>query len=145
MLVASEILEDFIYLHGMLKDIKEKKGMGEDIEKYIFNSGELKQLSNFINSVCKHKTERDNYHVHNHHFKHEFQDYGSSIHENQISINSLSWNSTNDKTTILMPSLKYFVEIIVKLNDNLDKLLKDEPGYLDKLDEIFTRDWKEST
>jgi len=56
----------------------------------------------------------------------------------------LSWNTVDEKTTILMPRLKYFAEIIVKLNHNLDKLLRDEPGYIDKLNEIFTRDWKES-
>jgi len=144
MLIASEILEDFVCLHGKIKDIKKKKSMGKDLEQHGFRDGELGQLSNFINSVGKHKTEKENYHVHNHHLKHEFEDFGGSVHENQISISSLSWSTVDDETTILMPPLKYFAEVIVKLNHNLDKLLREEPGYMDKLNEIFTKDWKEA-
>lgn len=142
MLMASEILEDFVYLHGRIKDIKKKNAIGKDLEQYGFRAGELEQLSNFINSVCKHKTERENYHVHNHHLKHEFVDFGASAHENQIRIGSLSWGTVNVETSVLMPPLKYFAEVIVKLNHNLDKLLTEEPDYKEKLNEIFTRDWK---
>jgi len=143
MLIASEILEDFVYLHGKIMDIKKKGMMGKHLESYSFKEGELEQLSNFINSVSKHKTERENYHLHNHHLKHEFEDFGASFHENQISINSLSWSTVNHETTVMMPRLKYIAEIIVKLNQNLDKLLTEEPTYRDKLNEIFTKDWKE--
>lgn len=142
MLIASEILEDFVYLHGKIKDIKKKSSMGKDLGQHGFRDGELEQLSNFINSVGKHKTERENYHVHNHHLKHEFEDFGSSVHKNQISISSLSWSEVDDETTILMPPLQYFAEIIVKLNHNLDKLLREEPGYKEKLNEIFTKEWE---
>ncbi|WP_431294155.1 hypothetical protein [Pedobacter sp. P26] len=144
MLIASEILEDFVYLHGKVKDIKKKTSMGRDLEQNVFEAGELEQLSSFINSVCKHKTERENYHVHNHHLKHKFEDFGGVIHENQISLNALAWTTVNDETTVLMPPLKYFAEVIVKLNHNMDKLLREEPGYRDKLNEIFTKDWKET-
>jgi len=105
--------------------------MGKDLEQYGFKEGEFEQLSSFINSVGKHKTEKENYHVHNHHLKHEFEDLGDESHQNQIRLNGLSWNTVDEKTTILMPRLKYFAEIVVKLNHNLDKLLSDKPGYID--------------
>lgn len=140
LLIVSEIIEDFIGLHATIKELN-KKNASRDIEIRGFEHEELLKISHYINSVCKHKIEKHNYHVHNHHLTHEFEDFGAMIHENQIRLDNLSWESTNHNTTILLPQLEYFTETVIKLNKIFDELLANEPGYKKGLEKTYVDDW----
>jgi hypothetical protein len=143
LLIVSEIIEDFINLHANIKGIK-KPEASRELERAIstLNNEELKSLSDFINSVCKHKSQGENYHIHNHHLKHEFEDFGDIEHENQISIKNIDWSKMDDKTTILFKPLLYYTNICVELNLAFDKLIGDEPSYKDKLFQLYSKKWE---
>jgi hypothetical protein len=141
LLVVSELLEDFVSLHALITGLK-KGAAGQELEIHGFQPGELKQLSDFINSVCKHKTERDNLHVHNHHLDYEFEDFGAVKHANQISLDELDWKAADKDTTILMPTLEKLIGTVIRLNHIFDQLLTSEPGYQTRLVELFSSEWQ---
>ncbi len=144
LLIVSKIIEDIVTLDKNLKDFKGKKEATAHLEADYFNEGELKAISAFINSVCKHKTERNNLHVHNHHLKTEFEDFDDNEHQNQIRLNHQDWATINNNTTILMPRLSYFIYIIIRLDKKFDALLRTEPGYKEKLYFLYADEWKTS-
>jgi hypothetical protein len=145
LLILSEIIEDIITLDKNVKEYNGKKDATAHIEIGYFGEGELKAISEFINSVCKHKTERDNLHIHNHHLKIEFVDFGDKEHENQIRLNNQDWTTINKNTTILIPELSYFIKVIIRLNKRFDNLLKTEDGYKERLFALYADEWPSSS
>ena len=145
LLILSEIIEDIITLDKNVKEYNGKKDATAHIEIGYFGEGELKAISEFINSVCKHKTERDNLHIHNHHLKIEFVDFGDKEHENQIRLNNQDWTTINKNTTILIPELSYFIQVIIRLNKRFDNLLKTEDGYKERLFALYADEWPSSS
>lgn len=141
MLTVSEIVEDFVTVHKQITGIQGKTEAGNDLISGVLPTGELKRLSGYINSLTKHKTEHDNLHVHNHHQQKEFEDFGATPHDNQVSINNLAWKTMNKDTTILVPSLGYLVDLVIKLNQCFDNQLQTRAGYLDRLNQLYTDDY----
>jgi uncharacterized metal-binding protein len=130
LLAVSEILEDFVMVHKQVTDIKKKSEAGDDFAKGAFHPRELQALSDYINSVTKHKTERSNLHVNNHHQKKEFEDFGTTYHDNQVSLKDLAWDSMNKDTTILIPTLGYLIDMVIRLNQRFDELMRTSAGYM---------------
>lgn len=124
--LVSEVLEDFVTLHGKVKNLKGKKAMGADFSNTFWGESELSDLSGFINSVTKHKAEGRNLHVCNHHLTIVFADFGAKEEENQIRTDQLNWDNVNNETTILMPSLNYLVDVVEGLHIRLGELLVDD-------------------
>lgn len=143
LLLTSEVIEDFVVLNQRIRNIDKKKKdvSARDLEKGILGDKELHNVSNFINSVCKHKTENDNLHVHNHHLIFEFEDFGHSINNNQIRIGDLLTEQITQETIILMPKLSYFIDVIIAINNKIDQNIMTEPEYKKKLYELFVDDW----
>jgi hypothetical protein len=141
LLLVSEVIEDFVMLNKQILNFTGKKDASRDLEKETLTENELKNLSEFINSVCKHKTENNNLHVHNHHLSIEFTDFGSIEHDNQICINHQNWISINKDTTILMPPLNYFIELIIKTNNKVLDYIKNRPEYKTKLLKLYADEW----
>lgn len=144
LLLVSEVIEDFIMLNKRILNLESKKKSTEDLETGSLSQNELKDLSDFINTVCKHKTERDNLHIHNHHLKIEFIDFGAIEHNNQIRLNNQVWNTIDQETTILMASLNYFIELIIKTNNKVLKYIETRTDYKTKLLEIYADEWHNS-
>jgi len=146
LLIVSEIIEDFVGLHACIKGVQKKEAsrelenLGSEMEVK-----ELKWLSDFINSVCKHKSEKDNYHIHNHHLKYEFEDFGDVEHENQISLSNIDWSTVNNETTIIFKPLSYYTGICVHLYLLFNELISNEPGYKEKLFELYSKEWTSGT
>lgn len=134
--LVSEVVEDFIYLHAKAKDHKKKENASICFSQDHFAEDELKNLSNFINSITKHKSERRNLHVINHHRKVVFEDFGAEPVANQIRLDKQDWDTIDKNTTILMPSLKYLVGVVVRLHQKLALLLSDEK-YRNKVYEYY--------
>jgi len=145
LLIVSEILEDFIMLNKQIEDLTDKTKSSRDIELGIMTKDELKDISGFINSVCKHKTENDNLHVHNHHLLKEFEDFGDPYDVNQIRIKKLKLNSFDHETSILLPKLTYFLEVIIKVNDRILDKIERRPMYKQRLLELYVNDWQTHT
>ena len=82
--------------------------------------------------------------MHNHHLKIEFVDFGDSEHENQIRLNNQDWTVIDKDTTILMPQLKYFINVVIRLDKRFDDLLKTEVGYKEKLFALYADEWHSS-
>jgi len=144
LLLVSEVIEDFVMLNKQILNLPGKKEASRDLEKGILASNELKELSQFINTVCKHKTENDNLHVHNHHLQIEFIDLGADKHENQIRLNNQEWTSINHDTTILIPPLNYFIDLIIKANNKILQSIKNNADYKRKLLELYADEWTET-
>lgn len=147
--LVSEVMEDFIFLHAVVKDHRNKRGIdkgaaGTSFSQNQFEAGELKQLSDYINSVTKHKSERRHLHVCNHHLTIVFEDFGAEPDENQIRLDLQEWDKVNEDTTILIPSLKYLIEIIIRLHERLEELLEDDE-YKAKLYEHYAGKYDEET
>lgn len=145
LLTLSEIIEDFIMLHVIIKGYnprKEKSVASRELENKseILQDQELKELSNFINSVCKHKSEHHNYHIHNHHLNHEFADFGAKEHDNQIRLGQSDWKKINDQTILFRP-LNYYLGIVIQLYLLFDQLLENEQGYKEELFKRFSKEW----
>ena len=145
LLLVSEVIEDFIMLNKQILNLDGKKDACTDLENGILASNELKDLSQFINTVCKHKTENNNLHVHNHHLLIEFIDFGSTEHNNQIRLNNQDWTSINTDTTILIPTLNYFIELVIKTNNKILDYINNRADYKTKLLELYEDDWMSET
>jgi hypothetical protein len=126
-----------------VKRLKNKGESSNDIENGVLTSNELKSLSDFINSVCKHKTERNNLHVHNHHLKIEFVDFNAIERENQIRIDSQNWENVNENTSILIPSLNYFLNLVIQINNKILSYINNDNNYKEKMVELYCDEWKE--
>jgi hypothetical protein len=144
LLLVSEVVEDFVMLNDQIWDFHDKKKASRDLEKGILINEELKNLSEFINTVCKHKTEKNNLHVHNHHLKIEFVDFGAVEHENQIRFNRQNWMGLDKDTTILMPTLNYFIGLIIKTNNKVLSYIQNNPAYKNKMFERYADEWSTS-
>jgi len=141
LLLISEVIEDFVMLNKQILNLKGKNDASRDLESGTFANNELKELSEFINSVCKHKTENNNLHVHNHHLTIEFVDFGINEHENQIRLGKQDWKIMNKDTTILIPKLNYFIDVIIKTNNKVLTYIDEDINYKDKLLDIFADKW----
>lgn len=145
LLLVSEVIEDFVMLNKQILELEGKKEAGKDLENGILKANELKGLSQFINTVCKHKTENNNLHVHNHHLKIEFMDFGGGEHDNQISLNQQDWKVINRDTTILLPHLNYFIELVIKVNNKVLQYINNSIDYKKKLLEMYADEWTPTT
>lgn len=143
LLVVSEIIEDFITLDVKIMNFRGKKEASAHFESVCFEEGELKSISNFINSVCKHKNESNNLHIHNHHLKMEFEDFGDTLHSNQISLRNLHWELANQDTSILIPRLKYFIEVIALMYKRFYNFTSFEENYKSRLFDLYCIDYDE--
>lgn len=146
MLIISEIVEDFIELNAFLKNISGKKykdKSGNDFETLYFDTNELKNLSTYINCICKHKY--NNIHFHNHHIPKAFRDskpYDNFYFniENVISLKkplSEISNQKLDNTVIEVPKLKYLIGIIIKCYSTLQTIFKNNKNYFLKTCDHF--------
>lgn len=129
--LVSEVMEDFTVLHAHVKGYKksgriDRATAGKCFSELQFEDGELQILSNFINSVTKHKSEGRNLHVCNHHLKVVFEDFSASGNSNQISLDKQDWDNVDGKTTILMPSLNYLVGVVARLHETLGVWLENK-------------------
>jgi len=141
LLLVSEVIEDFVMLNKKILNLNGKNDASRDLENGILSTNELKDLSHFINTVCKHKTENNNLHVHNHHLTIEFVDFGITEHENQIRLGSQDWTMINKDTTILIPQLNYFIDVVIKTNDKVLTHIKENVDYKTKLFTIYADEW----
>lgn len=144
LLLVSEVIEDFVMLNKQILNLDRKKEASRDLENGILTANELKELSQFINTVCKHKTENNNLHVHNHHLLIEFNDLGATEHDNQIRLNNQDWTSINQDTTILIPSLKYFIDLVIKTNNKILHYINNNAEYKNKLLELYADEWTQT-
>ena len=144
LLLVSEVIEDFVMLNKQILNFGGKKDASRDLENGILSENELKELSQFINTVCKHKTENNNLHVHNHHLRIEFVDLNAEEHENQIRLNNQEWTSINHYTTILIPSLKYFIDLVIKTNNKILHYITNNADHKKKLLEIYADEWTQT-
>ena len=140
LLIISEILEDFVNLNAQIQGLASKPA-SRDLEKDILHDKELKDISDFINTVCKHKSESDNLHVHNHHLLIEFVDFDDPEDENQIRLGKLKLDEFNSDTSILMPSLIYFINVVIIVKNKLLGLINQRPELKSKLLEIYADEW----
>lgn len=147
LLIISEIIEDFVIFNAQVNGYS-GKGMKElsskDIEQDNLDDGELKRLSNFINSVCKHKLEGNNLHVHNHHLMVDFVDFGGIQAQNQIYVDHQDWKAVDVNTTILMPSLFYFIDIVVRVHNKIFSFINENDKYKQKMFELYNDEWVEN-
>jgi hypothetical protein len=144
LLIVSEILEDFIMLNKQIEKFSEKSKSSRDLEEGILEKNELNDITGFINSVCKHKTENNNLHVHNHHLLKEFQDFDDPFYDNQIRIRRLKLNNFDQDTSILLPKITYFLDVIIKINNKILDKIENKPDYKEKLFEIYSDEWHSS-
>jgi hypothetical protein len=144
LLLVSEVIEDFVVLNQKLKHLNTKGLSGNDLENGILRNNELKDISEFINSVCKHKTERDNLHVHNHHLGFRFEDFDDNSENNQIRLGHLNIGQINMDTTVLVPKLTYFINVIVAVNNKVDNCIATDIEYKRELHELFVDEWHSS-
>lgn len=124
-----------------IRGYKGKNESSKNIEENAFRQDELKSISNFINSVCRHKTEQDNLHVHNHHLRIEFVDFGAVPETIQINLDSQDWKGIDMNCSILMPSLDYFLGVVVKIHDKIFSFINDEKDYKEKVFELYDDKW----
>lgn len=137
LLVVSEIIEDFVCLNKNILKLKDKNESSRSIEHMILDEYELKNISDFINSVCKHKTQNQNFHINNHHLVIEFEDFGKVKKSNQISLKSQDWKNSNLTTTILISRLSYFIEVIIKIQNKIIENIQCNPIYKENLFNLY--------
>lgn len=143
LLLISEVIEDFVVLNQKLRDFdpKRKDMSARDLEFGVLKERELKDISEYINSVCKHKTERENVHVHNHHLVFRFEDFDDEASDNQIRLGLLNVKPITRETTILIPKLNYFVDVLDALRNKIDKNLETDLMYKTRLHDLFVDEW----
>lgn len=149
LLLVSEVMEDLVWLHlvgiGLEEKISNKAEAGRDLEKNILADRELKILSDFINSLCKHKAEHNNFHVDNHHLDIVFEDGNAAKKDDQFRIDNMIFGAMNKDTTILVPPLQYFIMVIVRVyNKVLDLMMNNEP-YKERIFAKYNDPWKKES
>jgi len=147
LLIASEVLTDLQDLYILSNEKLTTKQMNglkgeilrtkQDNARIALANGtnKIKDLLDFINKICKHKT--SNFHLCNNHVKFLFEDFHSKINtkKKRISIGNINcFTSYNPSTLkkymkpdyIVLPKLEYIIDLIIN-------------GYA-VLDELFTKD-----
>ena len=141
-LIISEILEDFININKEIKKLESKKKSGNDLENNSFRENELKNLSDYINTIFKHKYE--NLHLHNHHIKKCFLDITDSKSNWEfecvdiITIDKVQ-QTYSESGCIEIPRLNYLIEVILKCYDKIKKEFKANDEYFNRLCVKFDR------
>lgn len=142
LLIASEVFTDFQDLYIIADDkftTKQLSGLHgsvlkskQDIarRKLANNSVNIKELLDYINKICKHKT--SNFHICNHHIKFLFEDYHKDIKskKKRVELGNINTFTAYDTTTlkkyikpnyIVIPKLQYIIDLIINgytiLND----------------------------
>lgn len=135
LLIISETLTDFQDMINVFEDDKSLKQ--EDIRKYLsqFNDSdkELQNVFDFINTICKHKT--NNFHFCNHHTKISFEDGLINKNHTKDTISILNLNDYIKRrkiaTEIIIPKLSYFLKQITTGYELLHHLfVSDETKFL---------------
>ena len=124
LLITSEILTDFQDIIKYIDSLKTKEAR----EFLSDKNGEIDSFFEFVNKVCKHKT--NEIHLHNHHLPIGFEDCeasyiykGKNILQKPISIANLDLKESDG---ILIPKLSYFIQVILKCYISLDKLFEED-------------------
>jgi hypothetical protein len=146
LLVVSEVMEDLEWLHlvgiGLEQNSAKRYEAGRDLEKSILANEELKKLSGFINSICKHKAQSNNFHVDNHHLDILFEDGKATKTDNQFSIDNMIFGSMDKDTTILIPRLNYFIMIIVVVYNKVLELMMNDQQYKERIFAKYNDPWQ---
>ncbi len=135
-LIISEILEDFVLINKEIKILKDKKTAGKDLENDIFKENELKNLSEYINKIFKHKFE--NIHLHNHHIDKCFLDITDSRrswnfdYKDIISVENLELKYS-DSVCIEIPKLSYMIDVVIKCYIKIEKEFIKNEKYFNRL------------
>lgn len=149
LLLVSEVIEDLVWLHlvgiGLEEKSSNKAEAGRDLEKNILADRELKILSDFINSLCKHKAEHNNFHVDNHHLDILFEDGNAPKKDNQFRIDNMIFGSMNKDTTILVPPLQYFITVIIRVYNKVLDLMMNEQQYKERIFAKYNDPWKKES
>lgn len=145
LLIVSEIFTDFQDLYIIADDkltTKQLSGLNgpvlkdkQDIarNKLANNTANIKVLLDFINKICKHKT--SNFHICNHHIKFLFEDFHKDIKskKKRVELGNIKTFIAYDTTTlkkhikpnyIVIPKLKYIIDLIIDGYKVLDDLFK---------------------
>jgi hypothetical protein len=132
LLVVSELFTDFqdIYLHA--KNITPSSKTNPTARKFYFPEAEKDNITlilNYINRVCKHKTQH--IHICNNHFEIHFEDSGViSEKYNYVGINDVS--TGREKNAILVPKLSFITDTLIQCYISLDQFFADnQPVYLE--------------
>lgn len=146
-LIASEIFTDFQDLYIIADDKITTKQLGgiqskvlrpkQDNARETLANGtqEIKQLLDYINKICKHKTA--NFHICNHHIHFLFEDFHKNLKakKNKIAVGSINQYTSYDTTTlakhskpnyIVVPSLKHIIDLIIDGYKVLDSLFTND-------------------
>jgi len=126
MLVISELLTDFqdIYLHAeRLQFNKENRALARRFyfPSYIDEKDDITLILDYINSVCKHKTQH--LHICNNHSPIHFED--NITHENFNYVSLKDSKTAKDKNAILVPKLSNLVDTLLTCYKLLDNYFKD--------------------
>lgn len=133
LLVLSEMLTDFqdIYIHfEQLEKLKKPKFAARQFYSQLYKKDMYTEVLNFINSVCKHKTQ----HIHscNNHNKIIFEDAGViPLGYNYIRLGEC--NTGMDKNAILVPYLHHFINLLTGSYFLLDEHFKLYPQKFEQL------------
>jgi hypothetical protein len=112
LLVCSEMLTDFqdIYIQSEnLKPGRQSNVLARQFYSSLFNKDFYTEIFNFINCVCKHKTQ----HIHlcNNHLEIIFEDSGEvPDHLNYVRMGDV--DTGHDKNAVLMSPLYYFINAL---------------------------------
>ena len=63
----------------------------------------------------------------------------------QISLNQQDWKVINRDTTILLPHLNYFIELVIKVNNKVLQYINNSIDYKKKLLEMYADEWTPTT
>jgi hypothetical protein len=143
LLIVSEILTDFQDLYILADDklttkqlgglsgaeLKEKHNIART--KLANDSIKIKELLEFINKICKHKT--SNFHICNNHIEFLFEDFHTDIKakRKKVELGNIKSFTSYDSTTfkkhkkpnyIVLPKFEYIIDIIIGGYIVLDEL-----------------------
>lgn len=127
MLVVSELLTDFqdIYLQSeKLEHSRKNTSLARRFyfPSYIHEKDKITQILDYINAVCKHKTQH--LHLCNNHSKIHFEDAGNNSNEFQyVSIDNC--NTDKGKNAILIPKLSFLIDSLLECYSMLNKYFED--------------------
>lgn len=145
LLITSEIitdLQDIWILSNYEISTKEYNGLNiktkreyQDIarEQMSIKENELNKLFNYINRICKHKTQ--NLHICNNHIKYHFEDFKSSNGvrksinigniRNYIAYDKTTFEKQTKPTTLIVPKLEYIITQIINCYIVVNNLFAD--------------------
>jgi len=147
LLIASEIFTDFQDLYIIADQKMTTKQLGgisgvnlrthQDNARWDLASGtkDIKDLLDFVNKICKHKT--SNFHICNHHIDFLFEDFHADIKrkKRKIELGNINQFTSYDKQTlkkhlkpnfIVIPRLTYVIDLIVGGYGVLDNLFNSD-------------------